>query len=62
MKKRASPEIKKEAIFLRIPETLNKKLEKRVSEIGISRPAFILSLIYKEIGEIKTEGRVEKID
>ena len=40
---------KKRQIGIRIPCELDKRLEACVSEIGISKPAFILGLIYKEL-------------
>ena len=39
----------KKQIGIRIPKELNEQLEKHVAKIGISRPAFILGLIYKEL-------------
>ena len=42
-------ELKKELVSLRIPETLNKKLAEHVAALGISKNAFILGLIHKEL-------------
>ena len=42
---------KKEQIGIRIPEKLNERLKERAVQMGISRPAFILSLLYKELVE-----------
>ena len=41
----------KKQIGIRIPQDLDRQLENHVRKIGISKPAFILSLIYKEICE-----------
>ena len=38
---------------LRIPEELDKKLKKRATELGMSKNALILNLIWKEIEKIK---------
>jgi hypothetical protein len=39
----------KKQIGLRIPQELDRRLEKHVNKIGISKPAFILGLIFKEL-------------
>lgn len=39
----------KRQIGIRIPEELNERLEKHVARIGISKPAFILGLIFDEL-------------
>ena len=39
----------KRQIGIRIPRELDNRLEAYVSKIGISKPAFILGLIYKEL-------------
>lgn len=36
-------------LLIRIPKELNERLEKHVRKIGISRQAFVLGLIYKEL-------------
>lgn len=41
--------LKKELVSLRIPESLNKKLAEHVAPLGISKNAFILGLIHREI-------------
>ena len=40
---------KKEMLSLRIPKELNQKLTERVTPMGISKCAFILNLIHKEL-------------
>ena len=42
----------KKQIGIRIPKDLNEQLEKHVAKIGISKPAFILGLIYKELERV----------
>lgn len=39
----------KELVSVRIPKELNKKLAEHVSAMGISKAAFILNLINKEL-------------
>ena len=39
----------KKQIGIRIPPELDRRLEKHVNKIGISKPAFILNLIFKEL-------------
>ena len=39
----------KRQIGLRIPKELDERLEKHVEKIGISKPAFILGLIFAEL-------------
>ena len=51
---------KKGQICVRIPENLNKRLEEHVRQIGISKPAFILGLIYAELEKNKSSERKEK--
>ena len=41
--------LKKELVSLRIPEILNRKLAEYVAPLGMSKNAFILSLIYREL-------------
>jgi predicted DNA-binding protein len=41
----------KKQIGIRIPQELNRRLEKHVNKIGISKPAFILGLIFRELEE-----------
>lgn len=36
-------------IGLRLPQELNKRLERHVKKIGISKPAFILCLVFNEL-------------
>ena len=43
--------IEKELVSVRIPKELNKKLTALVAEKGISKTAFILTLIDKEISK-----------
>lgn len=38
---------------LRIPKELDEKLKKRATELGISKNALILNLIWKEIEKMK---------
>ena len=40
---------KKRQIGIRIPQELDCRLTELVNKIGISKPAFILSLIYREL-------------
>ena len=39
----------KRQIGIRIPQELDKRLEEHVSKIGISKAAFILSILYREL-------------
>ena len=39
----------KKQILIRIPRELDERLEKHVKKIGISKQAFVLGLIYKEL-------------
>ena len=41
--------VDKRQIGIRIPQELDDRLENYVSKIGISKPAFILRLIYDEL-------------
>jgi hypothetical protein len=41
--------VKKEMLSVRIPETLNRKLEQHVKQIGVSKAGYILTLIAKEL-------------
>lgn len=45
---------KRELVSVRIPKELNKRLTEYVAEIGISKAAFILQLIYKELKSEQT--------
>ena len=54
-------EIKKQ-ISIRIPQEPDKRLEKHVNKIGISKPAFILNLIFKELEEIGKSTRAGNDD
>ena len=50
----------KSQIGLRLPAELNQRLENHVSRIGISKPAFILNLIFNELE--KNEKKAESFD
>ena len=52
----------KKQINIRIPQELVKRLEKHVNKIGISKSAFILNLIFKELEEIGKSTRAENVD
>lgn len=43
--------LKKELVSVRIPKELNKKLAEHVAAKGISKTAFILTLIDKEVSK-----------
>ena len=43
-----TPSTKKQ-ICVRIPQELDRRLDTLVNKIGISKPAFILNLIYREL-------------
>ena len=43
----------KEQIGIKIPAELDNLLENHVRKIGISKPAFILELICKELSKVK---------
>ena len=49
MKKRANPEIKRQIVFLRVPEELFAKIKKRASAIGISNPAYVLMILHEAL-------------
>ena len=49
----------KELVSVRLPKALNKKLAKHVKPMGLSKNAFILSLINRELAEAK-KLQVEK--
>lgn len=49
------PKVPKESFSIRIPAALNQKLTARAEEMGISKSAVILSLIYKELTSIGKE-------
>ena len=49
------PRVPKESFSIRIPAALNQKLTARAEEMGISKSAVILSLIYKEFTSIGKE-------
>lgn len=55
-------EIKKPQIGLRLPPELNRRLENHVSRIGISKPAFILNLIFNELEKNEKKPRAEVED
>ena len=45
----------KRQIGIRIPQELDRRLEEHVAKIGISKSAFILSMLYKELNSIGKE-------
>lgn len=49
----------KRQIGIRVPNELDKRLENHVNKIGISKAAFILGLIYKELQKEKANQREE---
>lgn len=49
----------KRQIGIRVPNELDKRLENHVKQIGISKGAFILGLIYKELQKEKANQREE---
>ena len=51
--------LKKELVSVRIPVNLNKKFSDYVAKIGISKTAFILGLIYKELEKESPETRTD---
>lgn len=51
--------IAKELLSVRIPKELNKKFSKHIAPLGISKNAFILSLIHKEISKDTTANTLE---
>lgn len=52
---RTKAKVPKESFSIRIPEALNQKLTARAEEMGISKSAVILSLIYRELNSIGKE-------
>lgn len=52
---RIKSKVQKESFSIRIPAMLNQKLTARAEEIGISKSAVILSLIYKEFVNQNTD-------
>lgn len=54
--------LKKELVSVRIPEPLNRKLAEHVAPLGMSKNAFILSLINKELSQNKTTDYHSKKD
>lgn len=52
---------KKELVSVRIPTELNKKLAEHVAAKGISKTAFILTLIDKEISKEKSNKSVSRV-
>lgn len=50
-------EIKKTQIGLRLPQELDRRLENHVNKIGISKPAFILNLIFNELEKTEKKPR-----
>ena len=50
-------ELAKRQIGLRVPCELYQRLEKHVAKIGISKPAFILEIIYRELENIANRDR-----
>lgn len=51
--------IEKAQICVRIPKSLNKRLEEHISKIGISKQAFILRLVYEELERLSSTKRKE---
>lgn len=49
-------------IGIRIPQELDSRLEKHVSRIGISKPAFILGLIFKELERVEKKNYANEND
>ena len=49
----------KSQIGLRLPAELNQRLEKHVGKIGISKPAFILNLIFNELEKTEKNSRAD---
>lgn len=50
----------KEMVSVRIPKNMNQKLTEYVKKIGITKNAFILSLIKQEIEKYQDKGEVTK--
>lgn len=50
----------KNQIGIRIPQELDSRLEELVNKIGISKPAFILGLIYRELERNSSSNKDEK--
>lgn len=48
----------KNQIGIRIPRELDEQLENHVKKIGISKPAFILNLIYESLSKTKDNNLV----
>lgn len=42
----------KRQIGIRIPKELDKRLERHVARIGVSKPAFILQLVYEKLEQV----------
>lgn len=52
--------LKKELVSVRIPTELNKKLAEHVAAKGISKTAFILTLIDKEISKKENNNELRR--
>jgi len=50
---------RKELVSVRIPKELNKRLAEHVATIGISKTAFILNLINRELSKAKKENTAQ---
>ena len=52
----------KRQIGIRIPRDLDNHLENHVNKIGISKAAFILGLIYKELKKESLETNINDVE
>lgn len=59
MKMTADNQKSKLQVGLRLPPELNRRLENHVSKIGISKPAFILNLIFNELEKSEKNSRAD---
>ena len=52
----------KELVSVRIPKELNQKLAEHVATMGLSKAAFILNLINKELAKVpKTSAQTKEV-
>lgn len=51
--------MKKESLSIRIPTEINKKFTDYVEQLGMTKNAFILNLIHKEIKKAEKNNSVE---
>lgn len=51
--------VKKNQLGIRIPYDLDKLLEERVKKIGISKTAYILTLIYNALEKIEQPPKID---